>query len=143
MPAPLLWDLRDSRDPIRQWRARYGASESSHSAPVWPGLSDHGRSIVRQRQSVNRSCKLSLKAALIGILRSGGHMDHAAEPTKAIALSESHAFEAPEATAIARLDTTIWILIAAVAVIVALSIPIGSFRLVWSSFAMPAAAFAL
>src|SRR5258708_5383653 len=70
-------------------------------------------------------------------------MDHAAEPAKAMALSESHAFEAPEATAIARLDTTIWILIAAVAVIIALSIPIGGFRLVWSSFAMPAAAFAL
>jgi hypothetical protein len=37
----------------------------------------------------------------------------------------------------------IWALIAAVGAIVALSIPIGGFRLVWSSFAMPAATFAV
>jgi hypothetical protein len=70
-------------------------------------------------------------------------MDHAAEPAKTTALSALRAFEAPEAVAIARLDTTIWICIAAVGAIVALAIPVGGFRPVWSSFAMPAASFAL
>src|SRR5689334_18786760 len=70
-------------------------------------------------------------------------MDHAARSAESTVFADRLACEAPEAAAIVRLDMAIWALIAAVGAIVALSIPIGGFRLVWSSFAMPAATFAV